>query len=208
MKKAVIAIFITVVFGAGLWLGMVKQRGDQLELLMQDRVVTVLKDPRQLKPFHLLDFNGEPFDLPQLQDKWSLVFFGYTNCPDICPTTLTTLNRLYNELGKKPGNLDDVQFVFVSVDPKRDQGAKLKSYVQYFNKDFIGVTGDAREIANLAAQVGASYEVLERAGDQNYPVNHTAAIFIINKQGQFLGLMSPPLDPAAMASRIELIKQL
>ena len=208
MKKLIIAVVITVTFGAGLWLGMVKQRGDRLELLMQDQVITILKDPRGLKPFRLQDHNGTAFDLSQLKGKWSLLFFGYTNCPDICPTTLTTLNQLHGELKKKPEQLKDMQFVFISVDPKRDQVTKLKNYVQFFNKEFRGVTGKKDEIARLAKQVGAHYEVLDKSGKENYAVNHTAAIFIINKEGQYFGLMSPPLDPVAMASRIDLINQL
>ena len=101
-----------------------------------------------------------------------------------------------------------MRFVFVSVDPGRDDLKKLKSYVQYFNKDFIGVTGDKAEIAKLASQVGAYYEVLDQSGKKNYGVNHTASVFIFDKQARFFGLMSPPLDPAAMANRFDLIKKL
>jgi protein SCO1/2 len=208
MKKILIAIAITALFGAGLWLGMVQQRGEQLEILMQDQVVTVLKTPKPLSEFVLEDQDRKKFDLSQLRGKWSLVFFGYTNCPDICPTTLATLNQLHKELAKNAKGTEDVQFIFVSVDPGRDNSDKLKRYVKYFNKDFIGVTGDKEEIAGLAGQLGAHYEVLEKPGEKNYGVNHTAAIFIIDKKGRYFGLMSPPLNPSAMASRIELIKQL
>ena len=207
MKKLLVALAITGVFAAGLWLGMVQDRTEKLEVLMQDRVVTVLKDPKPLTPFSLKNYNDEPFDLSQLKGHWTLVFFGYTNCPDICPTTLTTLNRLHGFL-EKSDNADDMRFVFVSVDPGRDDLKKLKAYVQYFNKDFIGVTGDKAEIAKLASQVGAYYEVLDQSGKEDYGVNHTASVFIFNKQGRFFGLMSPPLDPAAMANRIDLIKKL
>lgn len=208
MKKLLIAIAITAFFGAGLWLGMVQQREQQLEILMQDQVVTVLKTPKPLTAFSLQDQDQAKFDLSQLQGKWSLLFFGFTNCPDICPTTLSTLNQLHTELRKQKNGIDDVQFVFVSVDPGRDDSDKLKRYVKYFNEEFLGVTGDKTEIARLARQLGAHYEVLDKSGKKNYSVNHTAAIFVIDKKGQFFGLMSPPLDPAAMASRIELIRQL
>lgn len=208
MKKLLIAIAITAFFGAGLWLGMVQQREQQLEILMQDQVVTVLKTPKPLTAFSLQDQDQAKFDLSQLQGKWSLLFFGFTNCPDICPTTLSTLNQLHTELRKQKNGIDDVQFVFVSVDPGRDDSDKLKRYVKYFNEEFLGVTGDKTEIARLARQLGAHYEVLDKSGKKNYSVNHTAAIFVIDKKGQFFGLMSPPLDPVAMAGRIELIKQL
>lgn len=208
MKKIFIAFAITVLFGAGLWLGMVQQRGERLEILMQDQVVTVLKTPKPLTEFSLQDQDREKFGLSQLQGKWSLLFFGYTNCPDICPTTLSTLNQLHKELAKNAKGTEDVQFVFVSVDPGRDNSDKLKHYVKYFNKEFIGVTGENNEIARLAGQLGAHYEVLDKSGGKNYGVNHTAAVFLVDKKGRFFGLMSPPLNPAAMASRIELIKQL
>jgi protein SCO1/2 len=169
--------------------------------------VTVLKDPKPLTGFSLNDHNGKPFDLSQLQGHWSLLFFGFTNCPDICPTTLTTLNQLHSIL-KKSDSADGMQFIFVSVDPGRDNAKKLKTYVQFFNKEFVGVTGEKEELAKLARQVGAYYEVLDKSGKKDYAVNHTASVFIFDKQGRFFGLMSPPLNAAAMASRIELIKQL
>jgi len=208
MKKFVTAIVITVMFGAGLYLGLVRKSNDQLELLMQDSVITVLRKPKNLQGFSLKDQEGKAFDLSRLRGKWSLLFFGYTNCPDICPTTLAILNQLHSRLGKKPKLLDDVQFVFISVDPGRDKILKLKEYVAYFNKDFIGVTGDEPQLLKLAKQMGAYYEVLNKGGKNNYVVNHTAAVFITNKEGQYVGVMSPPHDAAAMASRIELIKQL
>jgi protein SCO1/2 len=207
MKKLLIAVAITAVFAAGMYLGMVQKRTETLEVLMQDRVVTVLKDPKPLTGFSLNDHNGKPFDLSQLQGHWSLLFFGFTNCPDICPTTLTTLNQLHSIL-KKSDSADGMQFIFVSVDPGRDNAKKLKTYVQFFNKEFVGVTGEKEELAKLARQVGAYYEVLDKSGKKDYAVNHTASVFIFDKQGRFFGLMSPPLNAAAMASRIELIKQL
>ena len=208
MKKILVALAITIVFCAGLWLGIAQQREQRLEILMQDQVVTVLKTPKPLATFSLQDQDQAKFDRSRLQGKWSLLFFGFTNCPDVCPTTLSTLNQLHAELNKQKHDVGDVQFIFVSVDPGRDNSDKLKRYVKYFNKEFLGVTGDKKEIARFAGQLGAHYEVLDKSGEKNYSVNHTAAIFIFDKKGQFFGLMSPPLDPAAMASRIELIRQL
>lgn len=195
-------------FGTGLYLGLVKRSDDPLQLLKQDSVITILPTPKALGEFSLRDQDGNVLNLSRLRGKWSLLFFGFTNCPDICPTTLTILNQVHQYLGKKPALLDEVQFVFISVDPGRDNVATLKKYVSYFNKDFIGVTGDKKQLAKLAKQLGVFYEVLNQGRKNNYAVNHTAAIFIINKDANYFGLMSPPLDAAAMAARIELIQQL
>lgn len=208
MQKILIAIVITVLFGTGLYLGPAKKSDGQLKILMQDSVVTVLQEPRPLSDFSLRDQNGKAFDLSRLRGKWSLLFFGYTNCPDICPTTLATLNQLHSHLGKNPNLLDDMQFVFISVDPGRDDLPKLKKYITYFNKDFVGVTGNQEQLAKLAKQLGAHHEVLNKGGKKDYAVNHTAAIFITDKEARFFGLMSPPLDAATMSTRMEMIKRL
>lgn len=208
MKKLSIAIVITAMFGAGLYLGMIKQNDKQLKLLMQDSVITVLGEPKALGEFSLRDHDGKVFDRSRLRGKWSLLFFGYTNCPDICPTTLATLNQLHSRLGKKANLVDDMQSIFVSVDPGRDEIKKLKKYVVYFNKDFIGITGSKEQLAKLAKQLGAYYEVLNKGGKKAYAVNHTAAIFIVNKDADYIGVMSPPHDTAAMALRIEMVKEL
>lgn len=208
MKKLIIGIVITAMFGAGLYLGLVKKSDDPLQLLMQDSVITILPTPRALGEFRLRDQDGIAFDLSRLHGKWSLLFFGFTNCPDICPATLAILNQLHSRLGKKPALLEDVQFVFISVDPGRDDLVTLKKYVRYFNKDFIGVTGNKDQLAKLAKQLGVFYELLNQGGKKNYVVNHSSAIFIINKDAGYFGLMTPPLDAVAMATRIELIQQL
>ena len=100
-------------FGAGLYLGLVKQQDNQAKLLMQDSVITILQEPKKLRQFKLHDQDGKRFDLSRLRGKWSILFFGFTNCPDICPTTLATLNQLHKKLDKQPNLLDDMQFVFI-----------------------------------------------------------------------------------------------
>ncbi|MEE8387427.1 MAG: SCO family protein [Acidiferrobacterales bacterium] len=208
MKKLIIGIVIAAMLGAGVYLGLVMKSDDPLQLLTQDSVITILPTPKVLSEFSLRDQDGKVFDPSRLRGKWSLLFFGFTNCPDICPTTLTILNQVHQHLGKKPALLVDVQFVFISVDPGRDDFATLKKYVSYFNKDFIGVTGSKEQLAKLTKQLGVFYEVLNQGGKKNYAVNHTAAIFIINKDAGYFGIMSPPLNASAMAARIELIQKL
>lgn len=205
MKKPIIGIVIIAMFGVGLYVGLSKKGDGTLQVLRQDTVITILPEPKALNSFSLKDQHGKLFDLERLRGKWSLLFFGFTNCPDICPTTLTTLNQIYKILGKNSETLDNVQVVFISVDPGRDDLATLKKYVRYFNKDFLGVTGNKKQLSLLAKQLGVYYEVLDQYGKKNYVVNHTAAIFVINKEAGYFGLMTPPLDADKMAVRIELI---
>lgn len=205
MKKPIIGIVIIAMFGVGLYVGLSKKGDGTLQALRQDSVITILPEPKALNSFSLKDQHGKLFDLERLRGKWSLLFFGFTNCPDICPTTLTTLNQIYKILGKNSETLDNVQVVFISVDPGRDDLATLKKYVRYFNKDFLGVTGNKKQLSLLAKQLGVYYEVLDQYGKKNYVVNHTAAIFVINKEAGYFGLMTPPLDADKMAVRIELI---
>ncbi len=113
-------------------------------------------DFKVLQPFKLTDHNNTVFDENRLQNKWNFVFFGYTSCPDVCPTTLFVLNSIHKLLSDETGNApDDIQVVFISVDPARDTPEKLAEYVTYFNKDFISATADKTEIDNLAKQFGA-----------------------------------------------------
>lgn len=175
---------------------------------MQDSVITVLQESRTVGEFSLRDQDGRVFDLSRLRGKWSLLFFGYTNCPRYLPSNAGDAESTAFPVGKKPKLLDDMQFVFVSVDPGRDEIMKLKKYVAYFNRDFIGITGSKEQLLKLAKQLGAYYEVLDKGGKNSYAVNHTAAIFIVNKDAGYFGVMSPPHDAAAMATRIEMIKQL
>ncbi len=159
----------------------------------------LLPEARELSPFTLTDMENRPFDLKRLQGKWSFVFFGYTHCPDICPTTLSTLKGAARHLQQAEGNLGDAQFVFISVDPKRDSLAHLKQYVAYFHPDFIGVTGEKEQIDNLARQLGAIYMFDGDTASDDYIVNHSAAVVLIDPQGRWVGRFSPPHRAAVIA---------
>lgn len=157
-------------------------------------------DARPLPHFSLLDHHGNAFTNEQLQGKWSFVFFGYTHCPDICPSTLQNMAFMDKFLAQEEAR-KDLQIIFISVDPERDTVAHLNQYIPYFNKDFIGVTGEQNEINKLTKSIGILNEI--DPADQNtgnYDVTHSSAIIILNKKGEYLGLMSPPHDPKQMAT--------
>ncbi|MEJ2465396.1 MAG: SCO family protein [Candidatus Thiodiazotropha sp.] len=132
--------------------------------------------------FVLHSSQGE-FSLKQLRGKVVLLYFGYTKCPDICPTSLSTLSQALNELSED--ELKSVQAVFVSVDPKRDSFQTLDNYVSYFHPNLMGVTGSESEIAVAAKQYGAQYEKIAIEGSSfGYTVDHSAVTYVITQTGE------------------------
>lgn len=163
---------------------------------------TRLEPAPALPEFALHDQNGRPFGLKQLAGKWSLVFFGYTHCPDICPTTLVVLRDVERAAG---GKANDLQYVFVSVDPDRDRPAALKTYVRYFHPDFIGATGTQTELMRLTRALGAYYEAGPRRNG-SYEVHHSAAIFLIDPETKLRALFSGPHDAVRIAQGLKQLR--
>jgi protein SCO1 len=124
--------------------------------------------------------NGEELRLSDLRGKLVALFFGYTSCPDICPTTMAELNQAMEQLGDRAG---DVQVVFVTVDPERDTPERVQEYVNHFNPDFIGLSGSEPELATVWNGYGVYREIVEGASAAGYLVNHTARVTIIDRQG-------------------------
>lgn len=114
------------------------------------------------------------------KDKWTFVFFGYTYCPDICPTTMASLKSFYTKLPQEAQN--ETQIMLVSVDPERDNPKQLKQYVNAFHEDFIGTTGDHEKLQRFTKDFGAIYYKVGE--DENYLVDHTGKIFLINPKGE------------------------
>lgn len=160
----------------------------------------------QLQPFELTDHDGAVFNRGRLQNKWTFVFFGYTSCPDICPATLYVLDAVQGQIEDKTGAApEDMQVLFVSVDPKRDTPEVLASYVAYFNKKFIGATADQTEIDRLAAQFGADYILEQETLPGEYLVAHTSAIFLLDPLGRLVATFSQPHYASTIVSQYERI---
>jgi len=158
----------------------------------------------KLNNFQLNDHNHQNYDNQRLAGQWNALFFGYTHCPDICPTVLLDMSNVYNEYSKRQ-DAKELQVVFVSVDPNRDSLKHLKNYVTYFNPDFLGVTGERKQIDALTKSVGAMYDfedgisgellTAEQVVDkQGYKVNHYAAIILVNPEGDMVAHIYPPHD--------------
>ena len=135
---------------------------------------------------NLIDHNGQAFKSTTLKNKPSLLFFGFTNCPEICPTTLADLSQITKEV---TSNDDSINIIFVTLDPKRDNKEHLKDYIQYFDGNIIGVTGNKIEIKEFADNWGVFYETV-KTKNNNYTLNHTATVFMIDELGNFKGTIS------------------
>ena len=176
--------------------------------LIPDRAMTVFVNPKPLREFVLTDQNSHAFDLARLKGNWSFLFFGYTHCPDICPSTLASLSQLREQITKGVNGTKNTQFVFISVDPKRDTAAVLKQYTGYFDPSIIGITGSELELRNLTGQLGALFEVEPAPDKESYQVYHTSALFLINPQGQFAALLTPPFDTSTISRRFIVLKKI
>jgi len=201
----------TVVLAAmlgGVWLAATYRENGSQAILLPDRVITLFPDPKPLTAFAFTDHENRVFDLSRLKGKWSFLFFGYTHCPDICPTTLATLARAHESIAKSTTGAKDVQFVFISVDPNRDTAGKLGQYVTYFDTSFLGVTGDDAQLGKLAAQLGAAYQLAVTPGVENYPVYHTAAVFLVDPRARYHAVFAPPLDAEGISRRFEVLREL
>ena len=161
------------------------------------------QQPREVKPFELTDHLGEKFNNESLKGKWNWVFFGYTSCPDVCPTTLQELNFIYDDLQAISNNN---QVLLVSVDPKRDTQEKLASYIGYFNPEFKALYGDHGVLFPFARNLGLMYAITEPEVDlqansdaienhgatiTNYLVDHSASIVLINPNGKVEAIFKP-----------------
>ncbi len=155
---------------------------------------TWLPRPKTIADFHLTDNLGRPFSLRDLQGKPALVFFGFTHCPDVCPTTLAKLAQVKKQ---SPG----LRVVFVTIDPERDTAPLVGQYVHAFDPDFIGLTGDPRTITQLAGEFGVAVNKVELPGG-DYTMDHSAVVFLLNDRGQIAGIFTPPFETPKLAEDI------
>ena len=151
---------------------------------------TYLPQARQIPDFSLTRDDGEPFDKSQLMGQWSVIFVGFTHCPDVCPNTLGLLKTVNKKLKAQKQNL---QVVFLSVDPERDNIDALKRYVDFFDPDFVGATGENEELEKLGKGVGFVYMKTPGSSAENYNMDHSAALILVNPKAQVAGYITPPL---------------
>ena len=148
----------------------------------------ILTRPMELDNFELIDQNNQTFNSESLKGNWTILFFGYTNCPDVCPTTIYKLAEVKNDVNQ---NLPSKNFntVLVTLDPDRDTPERLDEYIGYFDENMLGVTGTYKNIQSFSSNLSVFYQRINKDG--GYDFNHTASIFVFNQDGSLFATMSP-----------------
>lgn len=167
---------------------------DAVELELASGVA--LPQPRNLPDFQLVDQHAQPFGRASLEGGWTLLFAGFTHCPDICPTTLATLAAVDAQLRGSGAEFD---MVFLSLDPERDGPDALGPYLAHFNPEFIGATGARDEIERLMAGLGLAYIRVPTGGD-GYTIDHSAALVLIDPDARVAAYFKPPLAADRIAA--------
>lgn len=160
--------------------------------------------PRLLPDVALIDHNGASFTPAQFKGQWDVINFGYTYCPDICPTNMADMNIAKQQLDAA-GVGDDVNFWMVTVDPARDTVEQLSQYVPYFNEEFVGLTGDIAQITTLATQLSAVF--YQEGTGEGYTVAHSDNYAIIDPNGHFIALVRPPHKPSHISESLKALIQ-
>jgi protein SCO1/2 len=159
---------------------------------------------RSLPDFSLIDQRGRTFGPADLRGSWSMMFFGYTNCPDFCPTTLSTLAALEKRL-RDGGAPVRPRVIFMSVDAKRDTPEQLAKYVPYFDPEFIGLTAaNQATVAAVAEKLGVAVIITPKA-DGTYTVDHSGAIFVLNPEGKLTAILTGPFTVDALQADFQRI---
>jgi protein SCO1/2 len=188
---------------AGFWLGFHTE--NQPHEQPPEIYGTLLPTPKPLTTFHLTSQNNQPFTEKSLLGNWSLVFVGYTNCPDVCPTTLTALQQSVELMQTR--SITVPKIIFISIDPERDTPEVLSKYIAYFNKDFMAATGSEAELTNIRTQLSAhSRKVAGASGDINewdYLMEHTAALILINPRAELQAFLSAPHIPEQIVESVQ-----
>ena len=148
----------------------------------------ILVRPMEIDNFELIDQNNEVFNKKSLEGGWTVLFFGYTNCPDVCPTTIYKLAEIKNGIKE---DLPSANFntVLVTLDPDRDSSERLDEYVGYFDETMLGVTGTYENIQSFTSSLSVFYQRINK--EEGYDFNHTASIFVFDKDGSLFATMSP-----------------
>ncbi len=195
VRKTVIIVLLFIAFVLASFVYRVQQPRLMTVADMKINGAYILETPRNIGEIALIDQNGEAFTNARLKGVWTLVFFGFTHCPDVCPTTMAFLNQFMQRL--EGTEAEDTQVVMVTVDPARDTVEVLSEYVPFFNPDFIGVTGEFLDIHRFATALNTPFRKTPGQG-KDYQIDHSANVVLINPRGDYHGFFRAPLDLGKM----------
>ncbi len=199
-KNLFVALVLTAFAGGTLFMYLALQNSNDVPTY-----ATLLPEPLPLPEFSLLDQTGKEFSRESLQGRWSIIFFGFTNCPDICPATLQQLSLARSRVNGG-GREKFPQIILVSVDPERDTAETLREYTSHFGADVTGVTGSIDELKKLTSATGIFFEKSAQSGE-NYSVNHSAVVLLIDRNADFRALFSAPHTVDQFVNDIPLITE-
>lgn len=177
-----------------------KDQGDQTALI--DAGIILLPQSREVPNLQMTNQDGQPVSLDSLKDKWTLLFFGYTFCPDICPTTLAQLRQIKSELPDEAAGR--LRVVLVSVDPNRDTPQQLKTYLGYFDKQFVGLTTPVENIQKLANAVSIPF-IPADTSKPNYTVDHSGNLALLGPDGTQRGFIRAPLNNQKLVAQLPVL---
>jgi len=220
-SKVIIIIAAAVAMSAGFWLSTL-QKNNSIEGNSSSAKQAALAEARKnfspiqgmiLSPARkisipaLVKDDGSDFTLDDIKGNWHLFFFGYTHCPDVCPVTMGVVAQA-KKIAKQNNHIFP-EVVFISVDPERDKIEMLADYVQYFDKSFIGVTGDQKQIQALTLQMSVVYmKMAAESGSNNYLIDHSSALLLLNPEGKLVAFFNPPHEPKTILKDFQTVVNL
>lgn len=195
LKNSTLLLVVSAVvaMSAGLWLAQSTNTNEAL--LSAPRIQgAIYPTEKIIKPFKLVNHLGNEFTNEDLTGHWSIVFVGYTHCPDICPTTLTLMSEVHRELSSQKINPPHV--IFLTIDPERDTPEIMNSYIEYFNAEFTGLTGTPENIEKFTKNLNAVYKKAPGLGGEiskdDYLMDHSSALMLINPRGNLQSILTAP----------------
>jgi len=192
-KRSVIFVFCCLLALYGAWYfisPLYKSPQTQLQS------ATIIKPNKNISNFNLQDYDGKTFNDQSLRGHWTLLFFGYVGCPDICPATLADVKQIWQMYNPKPVPL---RFVFASIDPLPVDNTTLKSFLQNYDPSFIGISGAPTAMQKLSSQLGVYANVHDQI------IDHTATLMLINPQGNLYAVFTPPFDTQKIFSDLQIL---
>lgn len=192
--------------GLGLWAAQKHFAPPATVAMPAMRAVTLFPSTRALAPFKLDASDGSAITPTTLRGHWTLVFLGFTRCPDVCPTTLQNLGHAAKAWTALPAAIRP-RILFVSVDPERDTPASVGQYAHFFGKDILGATASQHTLAAFARSLGMVYMKVPTTGG-DYDIDHSASVSVLDPDGNMAGLIRPPLDPAAIGADMQVLAEL